>query len=61
MKKHIIFTLVLLGVLIKLIAVIPLSLATCIDEGYNAMCYELMWVWGETKVTVKDLHKSLFE
>ena len=61
MKPYILFLLILLGSLLKLVAAIPLALATWIDEDYNSMCYDLSHVWYETRNAVVGVYKELFK
>lgn len=61
MKPYILFLLILLGSLLKLIAAIPLALATWVDDGFDAMTYDLAHVWYETRNAVVGVYKELFK
>lgn len=61
MKPYILFLLILLGSLLKLVAAIPLALATWVDEGFDPMCYDLSHVWYETRNAVVESYKELFK
>mgnify|MGYP007122233120 CR=1 FL=1 len=60
MKQHLVFSLILLGAALKIVAAVPLALATWIDTTYQNACTDMYETYNETKNSVKEVYKEIY-